>query len=101
MAFKLFYVSLIVTGSAIAQTASVSSVTPNSVPARSPSTSVSIVGTNIAPGSVVSWTRPDGNKVTITPSLIQAAQLAATIPAALLTTEGTAQVAVADPAGVL
>ena len=84
-----------------AQTASINQLTPSQAPAGSADTSLSISGQNIPQGSTVSWTTPDGRKVSLSPSLVQAAQVAATIPAALLSSVGTAQVAVANPSGTL
>jgi hypothetical protein len=78
----------------------VSSVTPNSTPAGSNSTAVTIAGANLS-GGTVQFTPPGGAATIISPSLIQAAQIAATIPAALLTTAGTAQVAIVNGLGVL
>ena len=75
-------------------TPSIISVTPNSVPVNSAATPVTIAGTSFSSGATVSFTPPGGAATTITPSQIQAAQIAATIPAALLTTAGTAQIAI-------
>ncbi len=79
----------------------VTSVTPNHASPGAGNTAVSIAGSTFTQGSTVSWKAPNGTIVPISPSLIQAAQIAATIPAALLSTAGTAQVAVQDAAGVL
>jgi uncharacterized protein (TIGR03437 family) len=86
---------------ATAQTLSITAVSPNRATAGSAATPVSITGQNTAAASNVSWTTPDGRVVTIPPSLVSAAQLAATIPATLLSTAGTAQVALVDGSGVL
>ena len=77
-------------------------VNPSTVPYGSADTPITVTGASLfGSGSVVQWTRPDGKTTTITPSLVQGAQIAATVPAALLTTPGTAQVAIADPSGIL
>src|SRR5205807_2658152 len=75
---------------------SITSLTPNTASAGSGSTSVTIAGSGLALTAKVSFTSPGGTATLITPSQITAAQVAATIPASLLTTSGTAQVAVAD-----
>ena len=77
-------------------TPAVTSITPNTVPVFSGPTSVTIAGSNFVSGAQVSFTPPGGTTQTIAPSLVQAAQLMATIPAAFLTTAGTAQVAVTN-----
>jgi hypothetical protein len=77
-------------------------VNPQSTAYGSPDTPISITGASLfGQGSVVQWTRPDGKVVAINPSLINGAQIAATVPAAFLTTPGTAQIAVADPSGII
>ncbi len=76
-------------------------MTPNSALAHSRSADVVIAGTNIVSTSVVSFTPPGGTRTTVTPSQVQAAQIAATIPAALLTTAGTAQIAIQNGPGSL
>lgn len=77
------------------------SVTPNSAVAHAHATAISLSGTNFASTSVVSFTPPGGTQTFLTPSQVQAAQMAATIPAALLSTAGTAQIAIQSGAGVL
>ena len=72
----------------------ISSVAPNSVPVNSAATPVTISGSNFANGATVSFTPPGGVAMTIVPDQVQASQIAATIPAPLLTTVGTAQIAV-------
>jgi sugar lactone lactonase YvrE len=77
-------------------------VSPSSVPYGGAALPVTITGTTLfGPGSVVQWTRPDGKTASIIPALVQGAQIAATIPSAFLTTPGTAQIAVADPSGII
>ena len=75
-------------------TPSVTSITPNTAPAFSPARAVTITGSNFLSGATVSFTPPGGVTTTISPNLIQAAQIAATVPASFLTTAGTAQVVV-------
>ena len=87
-------------GVALAQ-GTISSVSPNNAAAHSPATGISIAGSNLTGTSSVVFTTPGGTPVTLTPSQIQAAQIAATIPAALLSTAGTAQIAVQSATGVL
>jgi sugar lactone lactonase YvrE len=78
------------------------SVSPSTVPYGSAATPITVTGAgSFGPGSVVQWTRPDGKTTTIAPSLVQAAQVLATLPAAFLTTPGTAQLAIADPSGIV
>ncbi len=75
-------------------TPAITSITPNPVPALSGNTSINIAGSGFANGATLTFTPPGSTAQTITPSLIQAAQIAATIPAAFLTTGGTAQISV-------
>src|ERR1017187_4711326 len=81
--------------------ATITSLNPGSAPQGSPATPLTVNGQNLGTGSTIQWTTVNGTKVSLAAQLIQSAQLAATIPPALLTTAGTAQIAVADPAGVL
>ena len=78
------------------QTPTVTSVMPDATPANSQATAITIAGTNFGGAATVRFTPPGGTTQTIAPSLVQAAQLMATIPAAFLTTAGTAQVAVTN-----
>jgi sugar lactone lactonase YvrE len=79
----------------------VTSISPPGAVRGSGAVNATIAGTNFDSASTILLTPPTGgNPITITPSLIQAAQLAATIPAALLTTIGTAQVAVTNSSGI-
>jgi uncharacterized protein (TIGR03437 family) len=94
----LFVVALFAAGQA---SLSISSLSPSSAPVGSPATPLTIAGQNFAANSTILWTTVNGTQVALSPGLIQAAQIAATIPAALLATAGTAEVAVANPAGVL
>jgi uncharacterized protein (TIGR03437 family) len=92
--------ALVMPGVLLAQ-GTISSVTPNSTPAYSPATAVTISGSNFAAQSSVVFTPPNGPATTITPSEIQAAQIAATIPSNLLSTAGTAQIAIQNGSGTL
>jgi uncharacterized protein (TIGR03437 family) len=80
---------------------SVTSVAPAAVLAGSGSTAIAVAGPAFTNGSSLTWTTPQGSPITISPDTIQAAQISATIPASLLTTAGTAQIAVANGGGVL
>ena len=83
-------------------TPTVTAVTPNSVLVGSPATPVSIVGTNFSSASMVAFTPAGGGTpVTISPTTILAAQIAATIPASLLTSAGTAEIAIVNGGTVL
>ena len=75
------------------------SVTPNYALAGTAATPIAIAGANFGGGSTVSFTPPGGAPTPIPPNLIQAAQILATIPAAFLTSPGTAQVAVVNGLG--
>ncbi len=77
-------------------TPSVSSVTPNTLAAYSAAATVSVAGGNFGTDSTVYFTPPGGSATAVSASLISAAQLAATIPASLLTTAGTAEVFVGN-----
>ncbi len=81
--------------------ATITSVTPNSAPAYSAAIAVTIAGSNLTGATAVVFTPPGGTGTTITPSQTQAAQIAVTIPAVLLSTPGTAQIAIQTGAGVL
>ncbi len=79
----------------------ITSVAPNAAALNGAATPVTIGGSNFLSGATVSFTPPGGTAQTITPNLVQAAQIAATIPAAYLTSAGTAQVAVTNVAGAI
>jgi large repetitive protein len=82
-------------------TPALSSVTPNSAVALGPATPVTIMGSGFTGGSVVSFTPPGGAPTPIAPSQVRLGQIAATIPAPLLTTAGAAQIVVANDAVTL
>ena len=78
-------------------TPTVTSVTPNTAPAFSQSTTITIAGTNFGGASLVSFTPVGGGTpVTIAPTTIQATQIVANVPALQLTTVGTAEIAVVN-----
>lgn len=79
----------------------IGAATPSTAQTGNVATSLTITGQYFTPGAVIQWTTPGGAQVQIAPSLIQAAQLAATIPANLLSTAGTAEIAVAEPGSTL
>jgi uncharacterized protein (TIGR03437 family) len=80
---------------------SLTSVTPNTAPADSPATQITISGSNFGGGSTVSFTPSGGSPATITPSSIQASQIVATIPAPQLTSAGTAKVSITNGLGTV
>src|ERR1019366_2284783 len=100
MALKLASSLLLVTFSAFGQSASITSLNPSRARAGSLATPLAIKGQTLGATASVSWTTPDGRTVSLAPSLVAAAQVSATIPPALLSTAGTAQVAVVDVSGV-
>ncbi len=77
----------------------ISSLTPNSAVSDNTATQVTIAGANLIGAANVVWTAPGGQTTQFPPDLVQAAQVAATIPAVLMTTPGTAQLALADAFG--
>jgi uncharacterized protein (TIGR03437 family) len=79
----------------------VTSLAPNSIMVGSQTTSIAIAGTNFGTGSTVQWTAAGGQVSTIIPDMVQAAQIAASIPGTLLSSAGTAQVAVANSLGAV
>lgn len=85
----------------LAIAASVSSLTPNQAPVNSAPTPLAIAGSDFITGSILTWTAPNGAVVSVSPTFVQAAQIAATIPANLLTSAGTAQVAITAPGGAV
>ena len=75
---------------------SVTFITPRNAPAGSAATPIEIRGYNFPGATIVYWTSPNGQVTNIVPApnQIQSEEIQVTIPAALLTTAGTAQVAV-------
>ena len=79
----------------------ITSVTPNAAPRGSGATAVTIAGQNLLTATTLAFTPPGGAPVMIDLTAIQSEQATATIPATLLTSAGTAQVALANGTGVL
>jgi len=77
------------------------SVAPNTTPAFTGPINVTASGSNFVSGAAIQWTAPGGTTVSLPASFVNAAQLQATLPAALLTTPGTAQVTVVNPGNQL
>ena len=80
----------------------ITSVTPASTTVGSAATQLTVAGQNLSTATTLAFTPPGrGAPFMVSLSAIQAAQAMATVPAAYLTTAGTAQVALANSAGVL
>lgn len=79
----------------------VSTVSPNRGTAGSGATQVTVTGQNLGTATSLSFTPPGGSATSISLSQIQSTQVQATIPATLLKSAGTAQIAVANSAGAL
>lgn len=79
----------------------IDSVTPNTAAVGDPALPVTISGQNLSSATRVVFTPPGGASVSLSPSLIQAAQISATLPSSLMSTAGTAQIALADGTGAL
>jgi uncharacterized protein (TIGR03437 family) len=92
---------LVISIGAWAQSASINGLNPSTKPAGSAATPLAIAGQSLGSTASVAWTTPDGRVISISPDAIAAAQVSATIPSALLSTAGTAQVSVADGNGTL
>lgn len=79
-----------------------SSMTPSTVPAGNPDFTITLTGTDFVPpatgfsGSVIHW-NAGPNQTTITPTSVSATQIVGTVPASLVTTDGTAVVTVYTP----
>ncbi len=78
----------------------ISSLSPANAPPGGGAISLTVNGQFFNSGAVVQWTGPAGT-VPIAPVAIQAGQLTATIPASLLSTAGTAQIAISQPGSTL
>jgi hypothetical protein len=74
-------------------------ISPDSAPPGSPAQTLRAVGLNFDDTAVVRWTSPTGQVTALSPALRTRALLEATIPASLLTTTGTAQVAIVNNPG--
>lgn len=72
----------------------INSLSPPSVQAGSAAFSLTIAGSNFANGATVRWTNASNQATTLTPSSITATSIAVSIPANLVATAGTNQVAV-------
>jgi hypothetical protein len=82
----------------------INSLNPSSAgvrPGGGKSITVTVSGTGLSSTSSLHWVAPNGFTINLPTTLVQAAQVAATIPASLLTTIGTAQLAVSNPNGTL
>jgi hypothetical protein len=73
------------------------SISPNSAAVNSAAVTLTANGANFDAEATVQWTSPSGVVTNLSASFISAAQLQVTIPATLLTSPGTAQVAVINP----
>ncbi len=79
----------------------VNSLAPTSIPQNSGATALTITGQSFAAGSNLWWTSASGQTTIIAPSTpVTGTQLVATIPSALLTAGGIAEVSVVNAAGV-
>ena len=72
----------------------VSSLSPACATAGGPQVTLTVNGTNFVSGSTVNW-----NGSPLTTTFVSAAQLTATVPAALIATAGTASITVVTPCG--
>jgi len=77
------------------------SLTPNSAPSGASQLRLQANGSAFRDGAVVQWTSPSGQTTSLTTAFRSAALLEATVPASLLTTSGTAQVAAINPGGAV
>lgn len=78
----------------IGQTATISNLSPSSTTAGGSAFNLTINGTGFASGATVKWTNSSGQITTLTPSSISSTQIVVSIPASLIASAGTAQVAV-------
>ena len=78
----------------------ISSVNPTGATAGASATPVTVNGLNLNNATSLLFTPPGGAPQSLSLQAIQAAQVAATIPASLLTSAGTAQIALSNGAGV-
>jgi uncharacterized protein (TIGR03437 family) len=76
----------------------INSLSPSSAPADSPALNVTITGTGLVSGAGAYWTMND-HTTSLSTQFVDATTVTAQIPANLLTSPGTAQVAVANPSG--
>ena len=78
----------------------ISLLSPSSAAAGGSNTTLTISGNNLQPESTVLFTYQGGFTTVLTPASVSANQVTVTIPAAQLALGGTAQIAVANPAGI-
>jgi hypothetical protein len=71
----------------------ITSVSPASIPAGSPSTSLDIVGTNFLPSTTVSW-----NNASLASTFISSTELSATVPVTSLAAGAAASITLSNPA---
>jgi len=83
---------LSVSGKGLAPVPTITSLSPDNLPATSPDTQITINGTGFVWGAQVSW-----NGTLFSPYVSDSTQLSVTIPAAYLTNPGTVEVAVINP----
>ena len=93
--------AFLITGVNPSQQPQLTSIDPNTVLKNSAAFTVTANGSNFQAGASVWWTAPTGTTVTLPASFINSAQVQVTVPANLLTTPGTAQVAVLNPGSLL
>jgi hypothetical protein len=73
------------------------SISPSSAIVGSSAFTLTAAGGSYQPGASIWWTAPTGGSVALPATFTSSAQLQATVPASLLTTAGTAQVAILNP----
>jgi uncharacterized repeat protein (TIGR01451 family) len=93
--------AFLITGVNASQQPQLTSIDPNTVLKNSAAFTVTANGSNFLSGASVWWTAPTGTTVTLPATFISSAQVQATVPANLLTTPGTAQVAILNPGSLL
>jgi uncharacterized repeat protein (TIGR01451 family) len=91
----------LITGVNASQLPQLTSINPNTVLKNSTAFTMTANGSNFQSGASVWWTAPTGTTFTLPASFINSAQVQATVPANLLTTPGTAQVAILNPGSLL
>ncbi len=89
-----FLVLFAATGSALAATPTITSISPSSCLAGSPQFALTVNGTNFVNGATVNW-----NGTPLTTAFVSSTKLIAVVPAANVATAGTAQVTAKNPTG--
>src|SRR6266513_515853 len=89
-----FLIVLAATGSALAATPTITSISPSSCLAGSPQFALTVNGTNFVNGATVNW-----NGTPLTTAFVSSTKLIAVVPAANVATAGTAQVTAKNPTG--